>query len=440
MKVSNKIHNQFKQQFLDSIPLVPELKEHDQKLLLEILDWPEIYGTYTQGIVTHMPHCRAMCDIHLSDLVNCLINYKELDKDIIDVKKEMIRSSASCYYSDNENSSFRPFYNVNSLFEAISVLNSKSKNQMLIASKMFERGYGDDLNSIKLLNLIDDSKNSATRLLLELIDNDVLRSPKNTQRSIDSKHWLGNYTINGFMFNSLVFMNDAPEYIVDYISKKMKSHNKDSEYGFLTLCFLDYTHPKSLQLADHILKNEHTFWDFYMTYAYMDYDYIQKLFTTLAHSEYPVEEWEELFNKADLEVSLHLPLVYLVEDAVTGEKVYKPDQLRLLDIIKAGKKNNGCNTLIQALDMFSIVMPDYSFKSRIASGVWGTVYKAEHSGRNYIIKVPNKNIDMYVKGHKKIVDHFGQGNLDVALDNLMKTEAEVTAFLSDEENDNLIVR
>ncbi|MBU0614480.1 MAG: protein kinase, partial [Nanoarchaeota archaeon] len=44
------------------------------------------------------------------------------------------------------------------------------------------------------------------------------------------------------------------------------------------------------------------------------------------------------------------------------------------------------------------------------------------------------------KGHKKIVDHFGQGNLDVALDNLMKTEAEVTAFLSDEENDNLIVR
>lgn len=86
------------------------------------------------------------------------------------------------------------------------------------------------------------------------------------------------------------------------------------------------------------------------------------------------------------------------------------------------------------LDIIGNHIEDHKLKKRVSSGVWGTTYQAEHAGHLYIIKVPNKDVDLSVKGHKKVVNHFGKGHLDLALQKLMIAEAEAAAFLSDGDN------
>ncbi|MBU0536434.1 MAG: hypothetical protein KKE20_05685, partial [Nanoarchaeota archaeon] len=123
-------------------------------------------------------------------------------------------------------------------------------------------------------------------------------------------------------------------------------------------------------------------------------------------------------------------LGHLFSPFMSDEKILSAvrlDDTNINDFMDALNKIN--------LDRIQAHIPDYQIKREISSGIWGVVFQTEHAGHNYVLKVPRRDIDLSIKGHKKIVDHFGQGNLDVALDNLMKTEAEVTAFLSDEEND-----
>lgn len=83
--------------------------------------------------------------------------------------------------------------------------------------------------------------------------------------------------------------------------------------------------------------------------------------------------------------------------------------------------------------------PNYEFKREIGSGTWGIIFEVLHVGHPYILKVPNDEVDLTVKGNKKIVEVFGEGDIEKALDEIMMSEARNAAFLCDEENDDLII-
>ena len=132
--------------------------------------------------------------------------------------------------------------------------------------------------------------------------------------------------------------------------------------------------------------------------------------------------------------------------------------------------HNHVKTLEEVIQIASIKLDDYNLTCIKGSGVWGTVYEALHSNRKFVIKIPNENVDTSSKNNQKIISNFAamseqytfldairpneelfnsckhdipfdinKTQLDFALDEIMKEEARIAAFLSDEENENLII-
>lgn len=124
------------------------------------------------------------------------------------------------------------------------------------------------------------------------------------------------------------------------------------------------------------------------------------------------------------------------------KEVFSADSKRFINSLyyNLKLKKEEMNSLEDIADCSRIDIKGYDIVKKMQSGTWGTTYLAISAGQKYVVKVPNDNVDLSIKGNKKVVDVFGNGDLDTALNAMMEEEALNSAKLSNEGDESLNIR